>query len=378
MGELTNFFVTLGIKIKNSQWSSAAEKIQSFRKDFLNLSTAITASVIGLALFEDKIANSVMKMSNMSQRLQLPINQLRVLQVVANQTGLPFQNLTDAIGTFQDAFANMSIGQAPSENMLYGLGILDRLTNKKFDLNKFRNMADGSFQAFKSLFEQLNKVGNVKQREGILDQIFGNDNLLPLVGHVNMLRQAYEQLQKRGLLITPDQIANAQKFKTEIGFMGMEFDGLFQKLGLKLMPAFTDFYQQLDKIASNPNFLKGLQVIALAIESMTINLAKLITKIYPLYIGTQHIDDKIGDVVDAFSSTAGFKAALKSTGFLQPAVPSNQAGFPSQQNISNNNTQNSSQNSNVTHNTTNNTVTTNVHTQSPLQYISGKVTGGFR
>jgi hypothetical protein len=373
MGELTNFFVTLGMKIKQTEWSAAAEKIQGFRKDFLNLSTAITASVIGMTLFEDKIANSVMKMSNMSQRLQLPINQLRALQVVANETGLPFQNLTDAIGTFQDAFANMSIGQAPSENMLYGLGILDRITNKKFDLNKFRNMADGSFQAFKSLFEQLNQVGNVKQREGILEQIFGNDNLLPLVGHVNMLRQAFEQLQKRGLLITPEQVANAQKFKTEIGFMGMEFDGLFQKLGLQLMPAFTEFYAQLNKIASNQNFVNSLKVIGAVITDITIHLVTLISKVYPLYLATQKINDSLYDFANKFSSVDNTKLAGMIAG-----MPAGMA-MPNQPSIStNNNTQNSSQNSNVTNNTTTNTVTTNVHTHSPMQYISGKATGGYR
>lgn len=393
---------TVGFKVNKTEINSVKESVKSIKFGFLKMAGAIVAAGTAFVLFESHLGKMGTQLSNTSQILQVPTDQLQAMKLAAEKAGVPFQTLTSAVGGFQKAIVNMKAGQGLPENMQKGLGDLARITGVALNPQSFKNGND----FFKQFAKTLKLVPTTQGKEGVLNMMFGNSNLLPLLaGGMKDINKAYKQLKAEGALLTPDDISKMHKFNGEMALAKQQMSVLTAEVGIKLMPVLESLFTQMAKLGKDKNFVNGLKDIGVVLSFVVKLVVKLIAGLgYLVSFWAKNLS-KSGS---AFSNLLGYKkmpsfewqphkgqsqgphvaiAAPEKIlshhiGGMFSAIGNHMAnavaGAQSQAGISKGSVSNSV--SNNTNNTSNHTThnTTVINTHSHLQMMSAHVTGGFQ
>ena len=392
---IANMVATVGFKVNKTEINSVKENIKSLKFGFLGMVSAIAAAGTAFFMFENHLGKMGTQLSNSSQILQIPVDKLQAMKVAAEQAGVPFATLTGALSSFQNAIVNMKAGQRLPENMQKGLGDLSRITGVGLNPKSFKNGQD----FFKAFAQTLKLVPTTQGKEGVLNLMFGNANLLPLLsGGMKDINKAYKELKAEGALLTPTDIANMKQFNIQAAIAKQQMSKLTAEIGIKLMPILEKMFQSMSALGKNKDFIDGLKDILtllgwiakyvvglIAAIGRLNNMGHLIKEVFTPSYSRMNLKDrkdyihseaekqiKMGYTFDPFS---GIHKAFKAIGHhMASAVKSAQinsgairGGNSSVSNSTNNNTNN---------HTTNNT--TVIHTHSNLGMMSSHVTGKFR
>lgn len=407
---IANMVATVGFKVNKTEINSVKENIKSLKFGFLGMVSAIAAAGTAFFMFENHLGKMGTQLSNSSQILQIPVDKLQAMKVAAEQAGVPFATLTGALSSFQNAIVNMKADQGLPENMQRGLGDLSRITGVGLNPKSFKNGQD----FFKAFAQTLKLVPTTQGKEGVLNLMFGNANLLPLLsGGMKDINKAYKELKAEGALLTPSDINKMHKFNMEVNNAKQQMSKLTAEIGIQLMPVLEKMFESMSKLSKNKDFINGLKDISKALAflvQMTIKLISLIGKLGSIFGsdvvhkskgGTANLGTLVGDAKglhrwlrgneiknNADPNYGRVRAASLDTKVLDPignmfsAIGHHMVSAVSaaQRNSGSirggNSSVSNSTNNNTNNHTTNNT--TVIHTHSNLGMMSSHVTGKFR
>lgn len=389
---------TVGFKVNKTEINEVKENIKGLKFGFLGMIGAIAAAATALFMFENHLGKMGTQLSNSSQILQIPIDKLQAMKLAADQAGVPFATLTGALSTFQNAIVNMKAGQGLPENMQKGLGDLARITGVGLNPKSFKNGQD-----FLTAFAKtLKMVPTTQGKEGVLNLMFGNANLLPLLsGGMKDINKAYKELKAEGALLTPSDINKMHRFNMEVNNAKQQMSKLTAEIGIQLMPVFDKMFQTMSKLGKDKNFVNGLKDIAVVLGFVVKLVVKLIAGLG--YLVTfwskklSHSGDDLKSIlgIKEFPKwgkspdiNKGVKPASLGTTVLDPighmfeaighhmamsvaSAEMNAGAIKAPTSAISNSTSN-----NTNNHTTNNT--TVVHTHSNLEMMSSHVTGRFQ
>lgn len=246
--EIASWFARVGIKVDENQWKSADNKIKTFTKDFKSIKLAVVAAAGAFLFLEKKIGNMAGALTNQSQILQTPTKNLQALQLAAKQSFVPVNDAIGAVGNLQTALANFRTGQGLPENLQMGLGMLSRASGEVVNPSN----AKTGYELFERIAQALSKVQNVQLKEGILNKLFGNSNLLPLIGNgLNNINKAYAELQKNNGFFSPSQLNTAKEYAQQMSLLGASLKKLGVSLGVEILPVLEKINKMLLVMAKN-------------------------------------------------------------------------------------------------------------------------------
>lgn len=292
---------TVGFKVDKTELNNVVNNISKMKQSFLGIKTAIVGAATGLFVFEAHLGKMGTQLGNTSQILQTPTDQLQAMKVAASQAAVPFSTLTGAVGGLQNALVNYRAGQGLPQNIQKGLGDLSRLTGVTLNPQSFKNGND----FFKAFANTLKLIPTTQGKEGVLNLMFGNSNLLPLIsGGMDKINQAYKQLKTQGALLTPSDISKMHQFNAELGIASQQMEVMFAKAGIKLMPTFEKLFQTMNQLGNNKDFINGLKDIG--------NLLAWIAKYVVGLIAAFGRLNKMGSLIESLyhSAASGVDKAL--------------------------------------------------------------------
>ena len=372
MPVIEKLVATLGITVDKTQWKAANNTLKNFAKDFFNLKLGMVAAITGFVAFENHLGKMMTHMANTSQILQIPIDKLQALQLAAKQAGVPFAALSGAIGGLQNDIVNFqSGGMAMPSSLLQGLATLARLSHSKFiDPTKYKS----GLKLFSAIIPELSKIQSVAGKEGVLNQIFSNSAILPLVANgMGKINTAYAELKERGLLFTPAQMKQAQAFNSNMALVNTSLGISVDIIGQKLMPLMNEFAVAMNKLSKNKTAVNGFIELANAIGEVVKVLGELMGFVLKeINKAGDHMGDALVMTQHVFHKIIGSNEGtiqLSNSAAKRIAAMNGEGGSTSNS---------SSSVDNSTHNNQQSHVTTNVYTHSRASMITSHITGGVR
>ena len=210
-------------------------------------------------------------------------------------------------------------------------------------------------QLFRQISISLSRIKNTQLKEGALNQLFGNSDLLPLIGNgLNKINAAFNQLKNRKLFYSKDELKRATEFGMQLSVISAELKKQALVLGISLLPAINKLSKEFLNITKNKEFIQGLDDIAKAIEYIAITAAKSV--------------EGIGRLIKAFDDIEG----IVSGRYKIDWGPLKNISWKDSSNIHNNNVSNQN---NTSHTTNNHFIN---YSNYGLAFTTSHVTGNFR
>ena len=341
----------LGISIDANKWNAALKSLGDLKKSFKSFALFITGASAGLVYFESKLSKMAFSLKNQSQILQLSTKKIQALRLAAKEAGTPFTGVTSAISQLQAALANFRSGLGFPANLQKGLALLSRFSHRTINVERLKN----GEQLFRQISISLSRIKNTQLKEGALNQLFGNSDLLPLIGNgLNKINAAFNQLKNRKLFYSKDELKRATEFGMQLSVISAELKKQALVLGISLLPAINKLSKEFLNITKNKEFIQGLDDIAKAIEYIAITAAKSV--------------EGIGRLIKAFDDIEG----IVSGRYKIDWGPLKNISWKDSSNIHNNNVSNQN---NTSHTTNNHFIN---YSNYGLAFTTSHVTGNFR
>ena len=307
---ITELTAKLGITIDRNKWDSARKSIKDVKNDFKSLRLGFLAAGVGLVYFEEKLGTMAGKLKNQSQILQVPTKQLQALKLAASEAMVPFNAVSGAVGGLQAALEGLRSGAGLPGNLQRGLGMLSNASHEIINPSTLKT----GYALFSKISQALSKVKGTQRKEGILNTLFGNSELLPMIGHgMGGINKAYGEMKSRHLFYSDKQLNQAKAFANQMSIIRLEFSKMAVTLGVQLLPMFKALSSDFLKIGKNKNFISSMIAIGKAVGIVAVGVAKIIIL--------------LNDAANAFAYLFG-KFALAGeivTGKYTPAVLTNDA-----------------------------------------------------
>ena len=266
------FFAVLGLKL-SPEWPKIPAIIDDTGKKFSGLALKILGAVLALSAYEDHMGRMVTKMANTSQILQMPVDTIQALQLAAKESQVPLSDVTGAISGLQKNLVALRTGGQLSGGFMTGLTKLRTATGVALDPRQYKN----GYELLKAVSQLLGRVKSTKVKEGILGDLTGSYNLLPLIGDgMAKINQASKELKDRGLLFSPAQVKEAKNFTHQMQLMKTVFETEMQLLAFKLMPVFKEFAEQINKLSKDKDFLFAMKTLFVTLEGIAFVLKEII------------------------------------------------------------------------------------------------------
>lgn len=189
---------------------------------------------LGLEFFEatKKVAEFEGKFFDLSQQVGVSVETLSALDVMAQRTGGDINTVTGSLAIFQKGLENAHDPTSKEAKLLKELGVttldtevaLRQTLKGLFDLGESSKQTDAVLQLFGKSGRFVNAI--LKESEGDLDRAAKG---------------------MRGMLVTREAAAAADLFNDTLGDTNRILDGVWRNLVDAAIPAFTIFFQDINK-----------------------------------------------------------------------------------------------------------------------------------
>ncbi|WP_295541096.1 phage tail tip lysozyme [uncultured Pseudacidovorax sp.] len=209
-------------------------------------------TLVGLVAMTNEWARMGAEISRTAQGLGLTATGLQSLRGAARAAGLSTEALDAGMAslgnTMQDALAGRNTDAAILLNRL-GVGI--------------SKTADGAIDTTKAFYDMAGAISRIKspQVQGLVARQFGLESLLPLLRQGPAAIDAYmRKAQELGAVMTPEQVARADKFAQKLNELGLAGQGLRNSIADKLIPVFDPLLDKFTKLITlhEPDITKKL------------------------------------------------------------------------------------------------------------------------
>ncbi|MBN3852011.1 hypothetical protein G3N59_01335 [Paraburkholderia sp. Ac-20340] len=243
------------------------------------------ATVAGVVAFATSWGRSAVQIRNTAYSIGMGTTELQEYQGAARLAGVSSEAMTNGLKSVGNAFEDASAGR---DTFVAGV-----LADKGIGIHRLR---DGSIDTARALHDVANaasKISNTQARQKFLE-IFGVGDLGPLLGKGGKAIDAYiAKFQKLNAVMTPEQIAQGERYNESIVGLDASVDKLKNSIGSSLAPALgkvademvpianeygpkianwietTDWSKKADEVGSFVDSLGGVQTIGAAIAAIT-------------------------------------------------------------------------------------------------------------
>lgn len=252
-------------------------------------------TIAGISALANGWARMGSEIARSAQGIGISTNQLQSLRGAAEAAGLSSESLTAGLAslgsTMQDALMGRNVDAAI---LLSRLGV---------SIHKTADGAVDSARAFTDMAGAISKLPN-PQTQAMVARQFGLEALLPLLRQGPAAIEAYVRKAKEmGAVMTPEQIARAERFALALNDMDLAGRGLRNSIADRLLPVFEPLIIKLTDLIS-----KNREVIAEKVGEWAEKLAKWIDSI-DFKALTKGIEDTVKGIGDFVDSIGGWKVA---------------------------------------------------------------------
>lgn len=248
----------------------------------------ISALANGWARLGSEIARS-------AQGIGISTGQLQALRGAAEAAGLSSESLTAGLASLGSTMQDALMGRNTDAAIL--------LSRLGVSIHKTADGAVDSARAFTDMAGAISKLPN-PQTQAMVARQFGLEALLPLLRQGPAAIEAYVRKAKEmGAVMTPEQIARAERFALALNDMNLASQGLRNSIGDRLLPIFEPLIVKLTDLIS-----KNREVIAEKVGEWAEKLAKWIDSI-DFKALTKGIEDTVKGIGDFVDSVGGWRVA---------------------------------------------------------------------
>lgn len=212
---------------------SAGEKMSSVGK---SLSTKLTAPILGattaLVGIVKKTAEAGDEIQKMSQRTGLSATALSELKHAAELSGTSLDGIENSVRRMQKSILDLERGLSTQTE---AFGMLN------LSIEDLQNLSPE--EQFNKITAALADVEDESRKAALAQQIFGRSGteLLPMLSQgADGLEKMRQEAHELGIVFDEEAANNAADFNDAITRLKGAFAGVFQELGKKLMPVFTN------------------------------------------------------------------------------------------------------------------------------------------
>ena len=210
--------------------------------DGINVSFAAMSAVaagatvaIGAGLFEmaRKTAETGEQLLLLSQQIGVSVQELSGLKVIAEQMGVSFDTLSRGVAIMDRSLSPFASSGATAAKALASIGVSATDAHGKLrpNVDLLADIAD----KFQGMDDGANKTA-------LAMSIFGRSGMemIPILDRGGAaIRSSADEAQKLGLVFDQAAAEKSAKFEEATRTLTMTFEGLVQKIGLKVIPIFT-------------------------------------------------------------------------------------------------------------------------------------------
>lgn len=200
---------------------------ETLTKAFTGPLAAVGGSFLAMAASAGRAADRLLDLQDITG---MSAKKLQEFQHVATVAGVNTEAVSNAVENLTRRLKGLDSEGAKSSETLARLGI------KTHDAaGNIRNAGEITEDAL----YRLASMQNATERNTIAAELFGNSwkDLAPILGMgVHGIEQLREEAHKLGLVMTNEELLNANKLRASLDVLGRQFNGLKNKIGAELAP----------------------------------------------------------------------------------------------------------------------------------------------
>lgn len=214
-------------------WSDLTKKTGSLIKQMSLLSTAVVGGAFALA---KTTASAAKSLGDLSTRTGMGVEGLQAYQYAALQSGMKIEQFDQSLQKFRSTLAK---------------GTKDAKSNPlaEFGLSAKKLYAMKPELALQRVADYMNTIKDPAKKARLAVAMFGEEagpRMQALLAQGSAgLKKAQEEFQKTGGGFNEQDIENANKFESAWHKIGYTLDNIKNKIGAKLLPAFTELFERV-------------------------------------------------------------------------------------------------------------------------------------
>lgn len=292
--------------------------IELTRKLVILGAAAAVAAAGGMIFLIKKVTDFGDKIGKMSKRTGVSTDELQRLNQAAELAGTNIDTLEKGIKRMSGFLDDVANNLSTAKIALAGLGL---------ELKDFQALGPG--EVFNKFLKALAEIEDPLKRAALAQDVFGRagTQLLPLLSDgVKGLEDMREEAERLGLIMTPEQIRNAEQFKDEmfrvkaiLAAIGRGFAADFLPLLNSALQNLQNVLQGLRESQAFKDIGEGLRrggAVLLAAAEIFVKLPNRLAFLRTLIVGSFEIGALLikKAIVSAFDTIPFFKRAKERAG----------------------------------------------------------------
>ncbi|WP_131753598.1 hypothetical protein [Burkholderia vietnamiensis] len=199
-------------------------------------------TIAGVVALATGWGRNAVQIANTASAIGISTTQLQRYQGAARIAGLSSDAMTNGLKSVGNAFEDASAGR---DNFVAGV-----LSDKGIGIHRLR---DGSIDTARALHDVANAAAKIQnsQARGKFLEIFGLGDLNPMLSKGGAVLDAYlERYERLNAIMSPEQIAQGQRYNEEMIALDASVDKLKNSVGAALAPALTKVADAMIPIAN--------------------------------------------------------------------------------------------------------------------------------
>ncbi|MBR8435200.1 hypothetical protein KDW37_31065 [Burkholderia cenocepacia] len=199
-------------------------------------------TIAGVVALATGWGRNAVQIANTASAIGISTTQLQRYQGAARIAGLSSDAMTNGLKSVGNAFEDASAGR---DNFVAGV-----LSDKGIGIHRLR---DGSIDTARALHDVANAAAKIQnsQARGKFLEIFGLGDLNPMLSKGGAALDAYlERFDRLNAVMSPEQIAQGQRYNEEMIALDATVDKLKNSVGAALAPALTKVADAMIPIAN--------------------------------------------------------------------------------------------------------------------------------
>ncbi|NTZ82194.1 hypothetical protein FCJ61_03970 [Burkholderia metallica] len=199
-------------------------------------------TIAGVVALATGWGRNAVQIANTASAIGISTTQLQRYQGAARIAGLSSDAMTNGLKSVGNAFEDASAGR---DNFVAGV-----LSDKGIGIHRLR---DGSIDTARALHDVANAAAKIQnsQARGKFLEIFGLGDLNPMLSKGGAALDAYlERFDRLNAIMSPEQIAQGQRYNEEMIALDASVDKLKNSVGAALAPALTKVADAMIPIAN--------------------------------------------------------------------------------------------------------------------------------
>ncbi|WP_175760556.1 hypothetical protein [Burkholderia anthina] len=199
-------------------------------------------TIAGVVALATGWGRNAVQIANTASAIGISTTQLQRYQGAARIAGLSSDAMTNGLKSVGNAFEDASAGR---DNFVAGV-----LSDKGIGIHRLRDGSIDTARALRDVANAASKIQNSQARGKFLD-IFGLGDLNPMLSKGGAALDAYlERYDRLNAIMSPEQIAQGQRYNEEMIALDATVDKLKYSVGAALAPALTKVADAMIPIAN--------------------------------------------------------------------------------------------------------------------------------